>query len=427
MDRPPLAPAALGLVLWLAGVAPGARADDRPQLPPAANPDGLPVVGARPPYDPDRSRQTLDFWTRTASLDPQGAIARRELAAAHLARGRETGAIAESVAAEAAARQSLAIMPRNNAPALQRLARALLGQHRFPEALEAADKATALNPAANRLRADILLELGDLPAARAALAKIPPEPDDLNLLALRARIAEAEGRTGESLGLMRQASRLADESSDLPHESAAWYKTMVGHALIDAGQLEPGERACRDALAIFPRDYRALTGLAEAATWRRDWPAAIRHCREALDIAPENPEAIRLLGEALDESGKPREAEAQYDAFRRLAASFPRIYDRHWVLFCADHGRDLDAALALARADLALRHDAHAYDTLAWACFKKGLLDEADALSRKARAGGVQDAGIEHHVAEIARARGDLAAADAHLARARALNPYIIR
>ena len=33
-------------------------------------------------------------------------------------------------------------------------------------------------------------------------------------------------------------------------------------------------RACRKALAIFPRDYRAMTGMAEAAAWRADWKAA---------------------------------------------------------------------------------------------------------------------------------------------------------
>jgi hypothetical protein len=50
---------------------------------------------------------------------------------------------------------------------------------------------------------------------------------------------------------------------------------MVGHTLIDRGQLEAGERACRRALEIFPLDYRAMTGLAEAQMWRKNWKEVI--------------------------------------------------------------------------------------------------------------------------------------------------------
>ena len=201
---------------------------------------------------------------------------------------------------------------------------------------------------------------------------------------------------------------------------------MLGHTLIDSGKLDEGERACRSALAIFPNDYRAMTGLAEAAAWRGDSDGALTWARKAIALAPQNPEALRLIGDALAKQGKAGEAEHQYRLLKELAHSFPRIYDRHWVLFCADAGRDLDEALALARKDLELRHDVHAHDTLAWACFKKGLLAEADAHSKLALARDIQDANLYHHAAEIARAQGDAARADENLARAKALNPYLV-
>ena len=103
-------------------------------------------------------------------------------------------------------------------------------------------------------------------------------------------------------------------------------------------------------------------------------------------------------------SGGPREAEQQYHLLEQLAHSFPRIYDRHWALFCADKGRQLDDALTLARKDLELRQDLHAYDTLAWVCFKKGLQKEAEAAMEKALSQGTAEAPLLYHAAMIARA-----------------------
>ena len=386
-----------------------------------------PIPLVRPPYDPSLVSKAVAFWEARAQADPKGGLEQRELAGAYLARQRETGEIADAVRAEQAARRSLELLPRGNASAMIRLARSLLGQHRFPEAKEVADRAAALDPQAHRLQADIALELGDYDAADRALTSIPDQPDDLNLKALAARISEIDGKPDRSLALMREASRLADGLYDMSAESVAWYHTMVGHALIDSGKLDDGERACREALAIFPRDYRAMTGMAEAATWRGDHQGAIDWGRKAIQLAPQNPEALRLVGDACAAMGKTREADDQYRLLKELAHSFPRIYDRHWVLFCADHGRDLDEALALAREDLELRHDIHAYDTLAWACFQKGLLPEADRMMEKALARGTQEASLFHHAGMIARAVGDRARAESLLARARTLNPYLMK
>ncbi len=324
-----------------------------------------------------------------------------------LARQREKGDIADAVRAEAAARQSLKVLPRNNAAALVRLAQSLLAQHRFPEALEIARRCAAVDPRGSRLVADIELELGNDDEARRALDAAPVETDDLNALAPAARLKEAEGKPDEALALRRDACRLADDRTDMPAEVVAWYHTMVGHALIDSGKLDEGERACRVALAIFPRDYRAMTGLAEAAAWRGDWNLVIDWSRQALRFAPQNPEALRLLYDAYTAQGKSREAEEEFERFKALAHSFPRIYDRHWALFCADNGRDLDEALTLARRDLELRHDLHAYDTLAWVYFKKGLLSEAGTMSERALSRGTQDAAVYQHAGAIARAAGD--------------------
>ncbi len=380
----------------------------------------------REPFDPGLVDKNVAFWKAQAGRDPEGALELRELAGAYLARLRETGDINDAVQAEDAARQSLKILNRGNSAATIRLARALLAQHRFSEALQEARRAAATDPQAGRLVADVLIELGDYDAARRALADTPREPDDLNYLALRARLDQVDGRPESALRLLREAQRFADGRPDMPAETVAWYHAMIGHALIDAGKLDEGERSCQDALKVFPRDYRALTALAAISAWRGDWTGAVARGEKAVAIAPQNPEALKLLGDAHAALGREAEAGRHYQLLKDLAHSFPRIYDRHWALFCAENGRDLDEALALARKDLELRRDIHAFDTLAWVCFQKGMLPEAEAAMKSALARGTREATLLYHAGMIARASGDLARAKDGFTRARATNPHAI-
>ena len=261
-----------GSVSGLPDVRCAQGANDDPPRKSVEDPSG---PTTRPPYDPQQIQKTVEFWEQREKKDPRERLPGRNLAGAYLARQRESGQIEDAVRAERAARASLAIRPSSNVAALNKLATALLTQHRFPEALEVADRAVALDPEAQRLRADILLELGDYQAARKALTQIPAREEDLNLLALRARFAELEGKMARSIELLKEAGRIADSLPDMPAEAVAWYHTMVGHRLIDTGKLDEGVQSCKEALAIFPRDYRAMTGLAEAAASRRDWQGAV--------------------------------------------------------------------------------------------------------------------------------------------------------
>ena len=388
----------------------------------------------RAPYDARMTKQLAAFWEERVRDEPKGGIALRELAGAYLSLGRETGDISYAVRAEKAARQSLEVLPvKGNAVALIRLSRSLLTQHRFPEALETADQAAVINLEAQRLRADIAIELGNRALAAEAMAKIPAEPDDLarkkdlNYQALRAHLLESQGNWSEALALRKSAARHSEEFADMPAETAAWYHTMVGHALIDRGQLAEGEQNCRRALEIFPLDYRAMTGLAEAAAWRENWKAAISWGQKAIRIAPENPGVLLLLGNAHEKLGNFSESKRQYQLFEKLAASFPRIYDRQWILFSADSKQNLGKALALARRDLKLRQDAGAYDALAWTCYKAGLLAEAKKTMQKALDNGGNNASILYHAGMIAHASGERKQADIYFARAKSFNPYYLK
>lgn len=411
-----LAVAIWGLKSWRSG----------PSASVHANSISPPVT--RAPYDPALTHQTVEFWAAQVRGDPQGSTGLSNLAQWYLRSFRETGDIADILRAEKAARRSLAIRP-HNYPPLVELARCLMTQHLFAQALVVANKAAALNPIdtpARSIQAECYMELGNYQAAHAVLGKNPLEPDDTNGKALYARLAELEGNPQGALALLSKAQSEADKNLDMPCESVAWYHMRVGNVLGNMGRAQAAEQAYREALALFPGDYRSMTALAKLEAGRGDWQGAIQWGQQAAAIVP-TPEIIALIGDAQAALGHKQEAARQYqlvEAIGKLDRSQGVIYDRQRALFYADHNRHLDEALALSSRELKNRQDIYAYDTYAWACYKNGLTAKAQTAMRQALAHHTQDASLYFHAGMIAYARGDKATAKSDLTRALKLNPY---
>jgi tetratricopeptide (TPR) repeat protein len=386
---------------------------------------------SRLPYDPTQLDKTIRFYVMRAQDDPKGAIDWAMLAGAYLQRCRETGDIADALRGEQAARRSLAIRAAYNYTAYDALALSLLTQHRFREAGKAAQQALAQapdDPQAQALILEITIESGDYAQAEQRLRADPQTAGDANGLALRARLAEMEGRPEAALVMLRKAQAQADQNANLPRENVAWFHMRVGDLLAAMGHAQEAGQAYQEALALYPRDYKTLKALARLAAGRGDWTSALAWSRQSAAIVP-MPDTIALVGDAFATLGQKQEAESQYqliEAIGKLSRAQGVVYDRQRALYCADHDRDLDEALVLARRELQSRHDVYAFDTLAWVCFKKGLLTEADATMRKALVQGTQDAALFYHAGRIALARGDRAQAKVYLQRALAINPYFL-
>ena len=88
----------------------------------------------------------LAFYADRARRDSLGAADRARLAALHLDRARETGNFKDVEQAERWARESLALREAHNSGTFALLASILMAQHRFPEALRAAQRTDALEP-----------------------------------------------------------------------------------------------------------------------------------------------------------------------------------------------------------------------------------------------------------------------------------------
>jgi tetratricopeptide (TPR) repeat protein len=392
---------------------------------------GSPAVSQallRPPYDPTQLVKTIAFYENRVRADPGAAIESGMLAGFYLQRCRETGDLADALRAEKAARHSLAIRTRHNTAAYNMLALSLFTQHRFAEARSIAEAVLKANPEdlqARQIVAENRMELGDYAGAESVLRDSSAPHDDVAGMALRARMLEIDGQPEQALALLRKAQAAADRNYDMPRENTAWFHMRVGEVQAAMGRSAEAEQAYRVALEIFPQDHRTLTALTRLAAGRGAWEETVAWGQKAAAIVP-TPEVVALIGDAYTALGKAKEAAAQYhlvEAIGRLTRTQGIVYDRQRALFCADHDRNLDEALRLARGEMKVRHDVYASDTLAWVCCKKGLLTEADAAMQKALMQHTQDARMLYHAGMIAEARGDHARAKTYLTRALEINP----
>ncbi len=385
-------------------------------------------VADRPPYDPALAAKMVTFFQGRVRMNPQrGAIEYAQLAHAYLQLSRQTGDPADYQLAQQAAQHSLAIRSKYNASASNALILSLFNQHQFRKAQTLAAASMAKYPDDDQGRlsfAESSMEIGDYTQAAEALTPRPDDAKNPSIIALQARLMEINGQPDASLAVLRRAQTIADANLDIARPSVAWFHMRVGDLLARIGRAGEAARAYEEALKIFPQDYKTMTGLTRLAAGRQDWPGAISWGQKAAEVMP-NPEALALVGDAYAATHDTSEAQRQYqmvDAFSDPSQGI--LYDRQRALFLADHDRNLDEALTRARADMSVRHDIYAYDTLAWTLYKKGLLSEANNAITLALAHHTQDAMLFYHAGMIANARKDVAMAKTDLTRALAINPY---
>jgi len=124
----------------------------------------------------------------------------------------------------------------------------------------------------------------------------------------------------------------------------------------------------RSPLAIPAPAEKASIARADRARDARDWAAAARYYRKALDQNPDNPPIWVQYGHALKESGSLAEAEG---AYRKSLELDDKVADTHLQLGHAlkIQGRKIEASAAYLCAlalDPALEHAAIELKALGW-------------------------------------------------------------
>ena len=332
------------------------------------------------------------------------------LGSLYLQRGRFTGDLGTYQQALAAATEATRLAPNDPATATL-LASARFTLHDWRGARAAAARALRLDARqqnAALVLADSDLETGRYADAAAVYRKLQSRvAGSASLLVRQARLAWVTGDLPTAQRLAAEALRLAPDNG-ATGAGLAFYDVFVSQVDIDAGDYAAAVHAGARALVAAPTWHVAIAADAKALAAAGDIAGAIASYRRAAAIVP-LPEYLAALGDLLAMSGRPAAAQAEYatvDAIARIATSQRDVYNRQLVLFAADHGRGVAAAVRMASAELAVRQDGAGYDALGWALHAAGRDRAAKAYSDRALAINGQDPRFEWHAAAIAAGLG---------------------
>jgi tetratricopeptide (TPR) repeat protein len=362
-----------------------------------------------PPLNAQTRDSDIGFFEARVQRDQHGARDRAALGALYLARARAEGSESDYRAAERLARESWHTRGKRNPDALPLLIGALLAQHRFVEAHDAALilLANDSSPVAFATLGEVNLELGRYAEADSLFRTVSVQRSAPAIAPRYARWLELSGRSGEARDLLERVRARTAAGFRAPPEQLAWYDLRIGDLAYRNGRADLAEQAYQRGLDLLPDDPRLLTALAQLRGAQGRWPEAITLGEQALGTLFD-PATLGLLSRACLAIGDSAKAEEFAHATEVAVSRTSGAFHRGWALFLLDRGRQVDTILARARSDLRVRKDIYGYDLTAWALHRAGRSNEAMVLIDSALARGTRDATLHYHAARIAESLGRL-------------------
>ena len=376
---------------------------------------------ARTTATTDTLIQTLQERLRTNPDDWQSYS---QLGVAFLQKARETGDPTYYQRTEEALDKALSLQPSDYVSISAKGALAL-ARHDFAAALEWGEKAKQINPGrtyAYGVVADAQVELGRYEEAIETLQTMVDLRPDMSSYSRISYLRELHGDTEGALEMMQ----LAVDSGLSGTENTAWVRTQLANLYFNSGDLERAEQEYQLTLQSRPKYVYALAGLGRVRLAQGETEEAIELLNQAVGIMP-IPEFVITLGELYQSAGQEDAAQQQYEllaAIETLHRANGVDMDMEIALFNADHDRNLEETVQLAREAYTHRPSIHGADVLAWALYKTGNYKEAQTYSEEALQLGTKDALKLFHAGIIALALGEKEEARMYLEEALSINPH---
>lgn len=369
----------------------------------------------------------LAFFEARVARDSFAARDHAQLARLHLQRapigGTESADLAQ---AEAHARRSLALRTARNGEALQVLASALMGGHRFAEARDVAERLLAMDSTSRGARAllgEIQLELGAYPDAARTFGSLLTVRQELGIAPRYARWEEIRGRPDEAKRLLSRALADASRRHGMPRSQLAWFHWRLGDLALRHGRPDEARHELEAGLTLAANDHRLLDGMARVAAARGHWREAIDYGERA-SANTLDPATLGQLSIGWEMLGDSARSEQYARAMALAAGQQSNGLNRQWATLQLDRSHGVPTVLAQARQEIRTRKDVYAWDLLAWALYRAGDIPEALDASANALAMGTRDASLYFHAGMIAAAAGDSALARHRLREALEINPW---
>jgi tetratricopeptide (TPR) repeat protein len=343
---------------------------------------------------------------------PDDAATAAALGHAYLREARDAAAPSLLPLAEHSLERSLQVQPDGNFNAYTGMAALANARHDFRGSVTWSRRAIAANPygaAAYGLLGDALFELGRVRAADGAYQEMVSRRPDVASYVRASYALQHRGATRAAIAAMKLALQAAGPTG----ETAAWVRHQMGDVYAGLGRHGRAARENRIGAALAPGFVPPQVGLAESFTARGRLVEATRIMERAVAELP-TLEYLTTLGNLYDATGRPSDAEEQYDAAAALLAEYRAaevLPDADFVVFYADQGIRLGAALREARAIYRDRPTPKVAGALAWVLHATGDDAAAWRFAREAAAAPQRDATTLQHAATIARALGKDSAA----------------
>jgi len=371
------------------------------------------------------AEQKIAWAQQAIEKNPSRHQSYNELAMALARRARETSDVSFYAQADAALEKSFQLAP-DNLEGEKVRTWVLLGKHEFAKARELAralNKRTPDDVLIYGFLADANIELGSYDEAEeAAQWMLDIRPGNVPGLTRAAYLRELFGDIDGSIELMNSAYQ---QTQPAETEDRAWILTQIAHLHILTGKLADAEKLLQQALTLFPGYHYALGNLAQVRIAQRQYSKAVELLRQRYEGAP-HVENLYALAEALERSGNLGEAKAAYREFERRACKETAWADnanRELIFYYADHARQPERALRIARLEAGRRRDVHTLDAYAWALYASGRFAEARRQIESALAVGVRDSKLFYRAGAIALKSRDRLAAARYFKQSLDLNP----
>jgi tetratricopeptide (TPR) repeat protein len=386
---------------------------------------------ARPGTIAARTRDSLEGLELRAKQNPFDYTTWNRIAEARLRLLVSQGDLGNLKRAAEAIEYSLkAARPELNHAGLALRVRVELASHRFGEAQGNAEQLCAITPDSAQafgLLGDVYFNLGNYAACERAWDKmraleaglLMTEPRLAQLDVLRGRIEEARGRYEKLLAVTNDLEREAPNI-------LAWTEVQLGELAFRSGDWETAEKHYKTALATRPDYYVALEHKAELRGAQGKLDEAVALYVSLIERVP-RPELMQALGDLYIFAGRTTQAEPWHAkalaGYLDSAGQNEPLYFHQLSGLYADSLKDATQALEWARRGFAVCQGLHASDTLAWALFRAGQLDEARQTILRALSSGTRDPNILYHAGMILMSAGDIAGGKARLRETLAVNP----
>ncbi len=346
-----------------------------------------------------------------------------ELGAAYVQQGRITGDPSYYPKSDGALKRSLQLNQADNWEALTGMGALANARHDFTAALSWGRKAQAVNAYSASVYGvlnDALTQLGDYPAARAALQKMLDLHPGIPAYARASYDFEERGLVDQATAALQRALAEASEPADV-----AFCRYYLGELAFNGGNLDEAATQYRLGLAADPAYDPLLAGKAKAEAARGDATTALRDYATVTGRVPQ-PQYLLEYGELLQSLGRTAEAAQQYrllDVEQRLLKANGVTDDLTSAQFEADHGSPA-AAVQHGKVEWGRRHSVLVADALGWALHRAGRDAEALTYAQQANRLGWRNAVFHYHLGMIELGLGQREAARRDLTQAARINPH---